>query len=220
VIEANCGSASTRFVAVASRDAARSQAYAAKHDLPLAFGSYQELLDSPEVDAVHVALPVALHARWAAALRAGKHVLCGKPFALEPAEVTEAFDAAGSLVCAEGLMWRYHPQSGLDAVRRDQLELAGTEGRLELSDPWLCRGEGLLLTRDGRTERVPVDADGAGPLRHDEGDVYRLEFDAVGGAIETGAPLRYGKDDAVAQARVLSALARSAATGQAVEPGS
>jgi predicted dehydrogenase len=106
------GSASTRFVAVASRDAARSQAYAAKHDLPLAFESYQDLLDSPEVDAVYVALPVALHARWAAAaLRAGKHVLCEKPFALEPAEVADAFDAAGSLVCAEGLMWRYHPQT-------------------------------------------------------------------------------------------------------------
>ena len=58
-IEANRDSASTRFVAVASRDAARSQAYAAKHDLPLAFGSYQDLLDSPEVDAVYVALPVA-----------------------------------------------------------------------------------------------------------------------------------------------------------------
>jgi predicted dehydrogenase len=67
---------------------------------------------------------------------------------------------------------------------------------------------------------VPLEPNGARPLRHDEGDVYRLEFDAVGAAIETGAPLPYGKDDAVAQARVLSALARSAATGRAVEPDS
>jgi xylose dehydrogenase (NAD/NADP) len=127
VIEANRSSASTRFVAVASREAARSQAYAAKHDLPLAFGSCQELLDSPGVDAVYVALPVALHASWAAAaLRAGKHVLCEKPFALEPAEVTEAFDAAGSLVCAEGLMWRYHPQTAT-ALR---LVAAGAIGAL------------------------------------------------------------------------------------------
>jgi predicted dehydrogenase len=108
---------------------------------------------------------------------------------------------------------------GLDAARRDQLELVGTEGRLEVLDPWLCRGQGLLLARDGRTERVPVDPDGAG-LRDDDGDVYRSEFDAVGAAIETGTPLPYGKDDALAQARVLSALARSAAAGMPVEPGS
>jgi xylose dehydrogenase (NAD/NADP) len=316
VIEANQNSARTRFVAVASRDAAKSQAYATKHDLPLAFESYQDLLDSPEVDAVYVALPVALHTGWsAAALRAGKHVLCEKPFALDPAQVADAFDAAGSLVCAEGLMWRYHPRTaaalrlvaggaigtlthvraalsvsappgdirrsaalgggalgdlgcycvsalrlfggeparvyaeavpdgpggvpdlrlaatarlaggvlgqldiGLDAVRRDQLELVGTEGRLELPDPWLCRDHALVLTRDGRAERMPPDPDGAVALRHDEGDVYRLEFDAVSDAIQAGTALPYGKDDAVAQARVLSALARSAATGLAVEPG-
>ena len=65
---------------------------------------------------------------------------------------------------------------------------------------------------------MPPDRDGAGPLRHDEGDVYRLEFDAVSDAIEAGTALPYGRDDAVAQAGVLSALARSAATGLAVEP--
>jgi Oxidoreductase family, NAD-binding Rossmann fold len=96
VIAANRNSATSRFVAVASRDGVRAQEYAAAHRLPLAFPTYQALLDSPEVDAVYVALPVAMHAEWTtAALRAGKHVLCEKPFALDPAAVAGALDAAG-----------------------------------------------------------------------------------------------------------------------------
>jgi hypothetical protein len=106
---------------------------------------------------------------------------------------------------------------GLDLARRDELELVGTAGTLVLPDPWLCRGKAPRLTRDGRSEELATDPDGAYGLRHDDGDVYRLEFDAVGAAIATGAPLPYGKDDAVAQAGVLSALRHSFRTGRPVD---
>jgi xylose dehydrogenase (NAD/NADP) len=64
-------------VAVASRVADRAQAYAAEHGLGRAHGSYDALLDDPEVDAVYVPLPNSLHVPWSIrALEAGKHVLC------------------------------------------------------------------------------------------------------------------------------------------------
>src|SRR4029453_5778694 len=46
---------------------------------------------------------------------------------------------------------------GLDLTRRDELELVGTEGRLTIPDPWLCRSGHLELSRDGRREPLPVD---------------------------------------------------------------
>ena len=76
------GSADTRFVAVASRDAAKARSFAAEFGLPLSFASYQDLLACP-VDAVYVPLPISMHTEWTVrALNAGKHVLCEKPFAM------------------------------------------------------------------------------------------------------------------------------------------
>jgi predicted dehydrogenase len=121
---------------------------------------------------------------------------------------------AATLRLAGGVLGQF--DIGLELARRDQLELVGTAGRLVLPDPWICRGDSVFLSRDGRTEQVPTDPDGRYGLRHEESDVYRLEFDAVSAAIEGGTPLPYGRDDAVAQARVLAALAGSAATGAPV----
>lgn len=104
---------SDRFVAVASRSLERAQAYAQEKGIPRAHGSYESLLADPEIDAVYISLPNGLHAEWAvAALRAGKHVLCEKPFGRDPAKVAHAFDVAEAqgLVLAEALMWRHHPQ--------------------------------------------------------------------------------------------------------------
>ncbi len=103
------------FVAVASRDAGRAEAFAARHDLQ-PFGSYEALLESDAVDAIYVALPNALHLEWATrALAAGKHVLCEKPLSPRPGEVAAAFDAAErhGRVLAEAFMWRYHPSTRL-----------------------------------------------------------------------------------------------------------
>jgi predicted dehydrogenase len=89
-----------RVVAVASRDLRRSrrfirecQAYAPFKQAPLALGSYEELLASPEIDAVYVPLPTGIRARWVKrAARAGKHIVCEKPCAVSVAELTEMLD--------------------------------------------------------------------------------------------------------------------------------
>lgn len=71
------------LVAVASRSAESAEAYAAEWEIPQAFGSYQEMLDSGAVDAVYISLPNHLHEEWSIkAMQAGVHVLCEKPFAL------------------------------------------------------------------------------------------------------------------------------------------
>jgi xylose dehydrogenase (NAD/NADP) len=129
VIEANRGSEVTRFAAVASRDVARAQRFAAELGLDASFGSYEALLASDLVDAVYVALPVSMHTEWTVrALQAGKHVLCEKPFATSPSDAARCFDAAEAAgqVVVEGFMWRHHPQTLL--ARR--LVTEGAIGRL------------------------------------------------------------------------------------------
>ena len=101
-------------VAVASRTRERAEAYAAEHGLGRAHGSYEALLEDPEVDAVYIPLPNALHVPWAIrALEAGKHVLAEKPLTRRPEEAEAAFDAAerSGRVLAEAFMWRHHAQA-------------------------------------------------------------------------------------------------------------
>jgi predicted dehydrogenase len=100
--------------AVGSRNLDRARAYAAEHALARAHGSYEELLADPELDAVYIALPNALHHEWTLrALAAGKHVLCEKPYTRRPQDVDEAWDEAGrrGLVVMEAFMWRHSPQT-------------------------------------------------------------------------------------------------------------
>ena len=108
---------------------------------------------------------------------------------------------------------------GLDLPRRDELELIGTEGRIVVPDPWLCRGEAIELHHDGNAEMLPVDPDGAYALAHDGLDVYRVELDTVSGAIASGAGLPFGAADAIGQAAALRALARSSEIAAPVVPG-
>ena len=98
-------------VGIASRSEEKAKDYADKYGLSQAFGSYAALLDSPEVDAVYVALPNALHDEWVIrSLEAGKHVLCEKPLALSAAEceaIKRASEETGFKVL-EGFMYRFH----------------------------------------------------------------------------------------------------------------
>ena len=98
--------------AVAARDLARAEAYALRHGLEKAYGSYEELLADPDIDAVYNPLPNSLHGPWTLrAIEAGKHVLCEKPFASnadEAARVAKAASASG-LVVMEAMHYRYHP---------------------------------------------------------------------------------------------------------------
>ena len=116
IIEGAAATDRVDVVAVASRDGARAQAYAHRHGIPGVHGSYETLLEDPEVDAVYVSLPNALHHEWTLrALAAGKHVICEKPYSRDPDDVQEAFDAAeaAGLVLTEAFMYRHHPQTRL-----------------------------------------------------------------------------------------------------------
>lgn len=99
-------------VAVAARDKARADAFALQHAIPVAYGSYGELLADPSIDAVYIPLPNALHAPWTLrAIEAGKHVLCEKPFTSNLAEAEEVLSEAhaSGLVVMEAMHYQYHP---------------------------------------------------------------------------------------------------------------
>jgi predicted dehydrogenase len=118
-------------VAVGSRNRERAAAAAAELGIPRAHGSYEAVLEDPDVDAVYVPLPNGLHADWAIrALEAGKHVLCEKPLTRSPDEAEVVFDVAqqAGRVLAEGFMWRHHPQ----ALRLVALVQEGAVGTLRL----------------------------------------------------------------------------------------
>ncbi len=100
--------------AVASRSQETAGAYAKEWKIPRALGSYEALLDDPEVDVIYNPLPNHLHAEWSIkALQARKHVLCEKPLALSAFEVDEMIAAAKESGCvlAEAFMYRHHPQT-------------------------------------------------------------------------------------------------------------
>jgi predicted dehydrogenase len=303
-------------VAVASRDLDRARAFADRHGIAQAHGSYEALLADPDVDAVYIPLPNALHVPWAIrALEAGHHVLCEKPFSRRPVDVDAAFDAAAlaGRVLMEGMMWRLHPRvealgrlareavgeprtvratfrfslAGGPNVRRDPeleggalmdvgcycvaalrllcgepervsaetvigptgvderavatlrfpggvlgtldcamdlplhaaLELAGSEGRLLVADPWPVPGE---ITVEGGARRTPAapDPERTGPacpeVADESADPFVVELAEFCDAVREGRPPRLGREDALAQARVLDALTRSAATGEPV----
>jgi D-xylose 1-dehydrogenase (NADP+, D-xylono-1,5-lactone-forming) len=118
-------------IAVASRDAARAEAYARKRGIGQAYGSYEELLADPEVEAVYISLPNSLHVEWSIrALEAGKHVLCEKPLSRHPEDVERAFDAAeqADRILMEAFMYRHNPQT----KRLVELVEAGAIGRVRL----------------------------------------------------------------------------------------
>lgn len=98
--------------AVAARDPERAAAFAVKHRIPRVHASYEDLLRDPTVDAVYVPLPAALHAEWTiAAVRAGKHVLCEKPFTTnaDSAAIVASTVARSPRVVMEAYHSYYHP---------------------------------------------------------------------------------------------------------------
>jgi predicted dehydrogenase len=100
-------------VAISSRNLKTAKAAAAKLGIPKAYGSYEEMLADPEIEAIYNPLPNNLHVPWSIkAARAGKHVLCEKPIAMNAAEAQELLAVqreTGKLI-AEAFMVRYHPQ--------------------------------------------------------------------------------------------------------------
>lgn len=137
------------LVAVAARDLSRAQASAVAWGADRAYGSYGELIADPDVDAVYIGTPASLHRQWAiAAIEAGKHVLCEKPFAANADDarlIAEA--AAGSdVVVMEAFHWRYHPYT---AQIREVLD-SGVLGRIDRIEAVFDIPEGRIARDDIR----------------------------------------------------------------------
>ena len=108
------GARNARLHAVAARDINRAQDLVDRFGGSVAYGSYEELVADPDVDAVYISLSNENHKPWSlAALAAGKHVLCEKPLAMNATEVEEmtaAAKAAGRLL-VEASWYRWHPRT-------------------------------------------------------------------------------------------------------------
>jgi predicted dehydrogenase len=123
--------------AVAARDVARARVFAAEHGIGRVHDSYEALLTDPDVDAVYNPLPNGLHGKWTrAALEAGKHVLCEKPFTANAAEAREIAElvAASDRVVMEAFHYRYHPF----ALRAEEIIASGELGSLQRVDVAFC----------------------------------------------------------------------------------
>lgn len=105
--------ATGNLVAVGSRTPEAAAGFAADFDLERAHGTYQALIDDPDVDVLYIATPHPQHARWAIrAANAGKHLLCEKPLTMNYAETMAVMEAvrANDVFLMEGFMYRCHPQ--------------------------------------------------------------------------------------------------------------
>ncbi len=140
--------------AVASRDLARAEVYGREWDIERAYGSYEELLADPELDAVYNPLPNSMHVDWSIrALEAGKHVLCEKPLSRRPEDVERAFEVAereGRLL-SEAFMYRHNPQT----ARLKELVDGGRIGELRV-----VRAAFSFTVGDPANIRLAADLDG------------------------------------------------------------
>ena len=118
-----------RLAAIASRSLDKAREYAAQHAVPRYYGSYQEILDDPQVELVYIPLPNGMHAEWTIrALQAGKPVICQKPICSNEAEgqrILEVERATG-LPLIEAWHYQYHPI----AQRVRQILASGMLGKL------------------------------------------------------------------------------------------
>ena len=123
--------------AVAARDRSRAEAFATKHGIANVRASYAELIADPDLDAIYNPLPNGLHAEWTiAALEAGKHVLCEKPFTAntKEAEAVAAVAQRTGLVVMEAFHYRYHPL----AHRMREIVESGELGPVQHVEAALC----------------------------------------------------------------------------------
>ena len=138
----------------------------------------------------------------------GARLLAGEPeraygVSIEEREVDTTF--AGTLRFAGGVVAQF--DCSFRVPMRDELEVVGTEGSLFLDDPWHCRRPVIEIRRDGDVDELELEP----------ADSYRLELENLADAIAgEGEPL-LGREDALAQARAIDALYRSAALGEAVD---
>lgn len=126
LIPAISGSKNGRLFGIASRDPRRAAEWAKRFGFERAYGGYADLIADPAVDAVYNPLPNHLHAPWSVrAARAGKHVLCEKPMAMNAGEVREmaAAASASGVLLMEAFMYKFHPQieKALELIGRGEI---------------------------------------------------------------------------------------------------
>jgi predicted dehydrogenase len=129
VIDPAASNAEVEIVAVAARDRGRAAEYAAKYDIPNVHDSYESLLADSDVDVVYNPTPNGLHGVWTvAAVAAGKHVLCEKPFTANAAEARSVAAAilSSDRVVMEAFHYRYHPLT----LRTIEIVRSGELGKL------------------------------------------------------------------------------------------
>ena len=134
---------------VGARDLARAEQAAADWGVSRAVGSYEEVIASDEVDAVYIATPAGHHRHWTIeALRAGKHVLCEKPFASNAEEAREmvAVGRETGLILMEAFHWRYHPM----VAQMQAIIDSGAIGEVEGADAAFDLPEGEIAMGDIR----------------------------------------------------------------------
>lgn len=102
------------LLAIASRSRNVADHYAESHGISRAYASYESMLEDPDIDVVYLSLPNSLHKEWVIkCAEAGKHVLCEKPLAISPEEVSEIAEAAkkNEIIVQEAAMMRFHAQT-------------------------------------------------------------------------------------------------------------
>ena len=156
VIPAMQLASSCEVAAIASRDLSKARAAAEQLGIHHAYGSYEELLKDPSIDAIYNPLPNHLHVPWSIrAAEAGKHVLCEKPIGLSVAETREliaARDKAGVKI-GEAFMARTHPQW----LRAAELVRAGRIGELRVVSGYFS-----YFNRDPKNVRNIAEIGGGG----------------------------------------------------------
>jgi len=146
-------SPNSELIAVASRDVERARAYADEWGIPRAFGSYEAMLEDPDIDVIYNSLPNVLHADWTVrAAQSGKHVLCEKPIVTTLEDMDRIEDAArhNHVTVFEGFMYLHHPQT----QRAQALIQDGELGDLKLINSWFSfylppeNGENIRLSAE------------------------------------------------------------------------
>ena len=131
------GNRDVLVAAVGARDQPSADEFAAKYGIADAYGSYEALIDDPDLDAIYVLVPTSMHGRWTkAALAAGKHVLVEKPFTANAAEAQEIADLAAKSdrVVMEAIQFRHHPLTR----RVEEIIASGELGALRRVEVTLC----------------------------------------------------------------------------------
>ncbi len=135
------------LLAVASRTQDGAEMFGKEHEVPRHYGSYDAILEDPDVDAVYISTPHPMHAEWAIkCAQAGKHILCEKPMTLNAPDTEKVIEAAraNDVFLMEAFMYRCHPQT----ERLVELLQSGTIGEIRMVHAFF--GFNREMDREGR----------------------------------------------------------------------